>query len=116
MNKIFDKLTHPPIICLCGSTTFKDEFIEINKLLTLCGYIVLSVGFFINSDEKEITRKEKAQLDILHLAKIDLADAIYVIDKNKYIGESTEREIEYARVKKKSIFYYSKLDLKKNLL
>lgn len=39
----------------------------------------------------------KARLDILHLAKIELADEIVVITVDKYIGESTRREIEYAR-------------------
>ena len=37
--------------------------------------------------------------------KIDLADEVFVINKDGYIGESTKREIEYAKAKGKPIFY-----------
>jgi hypothetical protein len=33
----------------------------------------------------------------MHLRKIDMADEIYVINVGGYIGESTRREIEYAK-------------------
>ena len=36
------------VITLCGSTRFKDEFMEIQKRLTLEGSIVISVGLFAN--------------------------------------------------------------------
>jgi len=36
-------------------------------------------------------------LDDMHLRKIDLADEIFVINSEGYIGESTKREIEYAQ-------------------
>ena len=47
----------------------------------------------------------KKVLDELHLRKIDLADEVFVINKDGYIGESTKREIEYAKAKGKPIFY-----------
>ena len=81
-----------PIICLCGSTKFKDEFIRIN-------------GFFLHTDKRELTRKEKAELDVLHMAKIDLADLVHIINIGGYIGESTEREIAYAKMRNKTITY-----------
>lgn len=34
------------IITLCGSTKFKDEFLKVQKDLTLKGNIVISVGLF----------------------------------------------------------------------
>ena len=33
------------VITLCGSTRFKDEFLKVQKQLTLEGNIVISVGF-----------------------------------------------------------------------
>ena len=42
-------------------------------------------------------------LDKMHLSKIDLADEIFVINVNNYIGESTKREIEYAKSKNKIV-------------
>ena len=38
-----------------------------------------------------------------------LSDAIYVINKGGYIGESTKREIEYAKKKGKQIYYLEKV-------
>jgi hypothetical protein len=39
----------------------------------------------------------KERLDILHLFKIDEADEILVLNVGGYVGQSTQREIEYAR-------------------
>jgi hypothetical protein len=42
-------------------------------------------------------------LDRMHLAKIDLADEIFVINVDNYIGDSTRNEIEYAKSKGKRV-------------
>ena len=94
------------VITLCGSTRFKDEFLEAQKRLTLEGNIVISVGLFGHSGDDEVwTEGVKDMLDRQHLAKIDLADEIYVINVGGYIGDSTRREIAYAEFKGKSITY-----------
>ena len=94
------------VITLCGSTRFKDEFLEAQKRLTLEGNIVISVGLFGHSGDDEVwTEGVKDMLDRQHLAKIDLADEIYVINVGGYIGDSTRREIAYAEYKDKSITY-----------
>lgn len=92
------------IITLCGSTKFKDEFINANKELTLKGNIVISVGLFGHSGDT-INEEQKTMLDDIHKRKIDLSDAIYVINKNGYIGNSTKSEIEYAKNHGKEIIY-----------
>ena len=95
-----------PIITLCGSTRFKDEFFKVQKELTLKGYIVISVGLFGHSGDNEVwTPGTKEMLDRMHLRKIDLADEIFVINAGGYIGESTKREIEYAKKTGKKINY-----------
>ena len=97
------------VITLCGSTRFKDEFLEAQKRLTLEGNIVISVGLFGHSGDDEVwTEGVKDMLDRQHLAKIDLADEIFVINVGGYIGESTRREIAYAEFKGKSITYLEK--------
>ena len=98
----------PRIVCLCGSTKFKEEFLAEAKRLTMDGNIVLSVGWFSHQDEDKPTREEKAKLDILHLHKIDLCHVVHVIDVGGYVGESTEREIAYARSINRPITYMSK--------
>lgn len=86
----------PKVVCLCGSTKFKNEFEEANKNETFKGHVVLSVGCFTHADNIKITEEEKRKFDELHLRKIDLADEVFVINKNGYIGESTRREVDYA--------------------
>lgn len=87
-----------PVITLCGSTRFKEQFLEAQKRLTLEGNIVISVGLFGHSGDDEVwTEGTKEMLDDMHKRKIDMADSIYVINVGGYIGESTRSEIEYAR-------------------
>ena len=95
------------VITLCGSTRFKEQFIEIQKKLTLEGNIVISVGAFGHCGDNEVwTDGKKAMLDRMHLAKIDLADEIFVINVDNYIGDSTRNEIAYAKSKGKKVNFY----------
>ncbi len=92
------------VITLCGSTKFKEDFMREQKRLTLEGNIVISVGLFGHSGDNEVWEsmdegtltKTKAMLDDMHKRKIDMADEIFVINKDGYIGTSTRSEIEYA--------------------
>ena len=95
-----------PVITLCGSTRFKEQFLEAQKRLTLAGNIVISVGLFGHSGDDEVwTEGTKEMLDDMHKRKIDMADGIYVINVGGYIGSSTRSEIEYAKAKGKTIIY-----------
>ena len=99
-----------PVITLCGSTRFKDAFIEAQKRLTLEGNIVISVGLFGHSGDNEVwTEGTKQMLDDMHKRKIDMADSIYVINVGGYIGESTRTEIEYAIKNGKKVEYLEKI-------
>ena len=97
------------VITLCGSTRFKEQFLEAQKRLTLEGNIVISVGLFGHSGDEEVwTEGTKEMLDNMHKRKIDMADAIYVINVGGYIGSSTRSEIEYAEKHGKTIMYLEK--------
>lgn len=94
------------VITLCGSTRFKDAFMDTQKRLTLDGNIVISVGLFGHAGDEEVwTEGTKEMLDDMHKRKIDMADSIYVINVGGYIGESTKSEIEYAIAHGKSVEY-----------
>ncbi|WP_242945205.1 hypothetical protein [Oribacterium sp. C9] len=102
-----------PVVTLCGSTRFKEQFIEVQKRLTLEGNIVISVGLFGHSGDDEVwdgmdegaISKTKEMLDDMHKRKIDLADSIFVINVGGYIGDSTRSEIEYAEAHGKEVKY-----------
>ena len=94
------------VITLCGSTRFKDAFLETQKRLTLEGNIVISVGLFGHSGDEEVWAPgTKEMLDDMHERKIDMADEIFVINVGGYIGESTRSEIEYAQMTGKPVRY-----------
>lgn len=92
------------VVTLCGSTKFKNEFIDTLKRLTLEGYVVLLPGVYAHNGDK-MTDKDKLMLDDMHKRKIDMSDEIYVINKNDYIGDSTKSEIAYAKAQGKPVKY-----------
>ena len=99
------------VITLCGSTKFKEQYLEAQKRLTLEGNIVISVGLFGHSGDDEVwSEGTKAMLDVMHLRKIDMADEIFVINVGGYIGESTRREIAYAKNTGKSVKYLESIN------
>lgn len=101
------------VITLCGSTKFYKLFDEICYQLTKADFAVFTIGTMLNSDKKlEQSERILARFDRLHKSKIDISDAIFVIDKDGYIGKSTQSEIDYAMEKEKRVFYYSKDGLK----
>ncbi len=99
----------PEIVCICGSTRFVEEMLAANRELTFAGVIVVAPGVFAHPGDREtdekITNEQKTALDALHLRKIDLADRVLVINPGGYIGDSTSREIAYARATGKPVSF-----------
>lgn len=94
------------VVTLCGSTRFKNDFLETQKKLTLEGNIVISVGLFGHSGDNEVWADgTKEMLDDMHKRKIDMADEIFVINVGGYIGSSTKSEIKYAQESGKMVRY-----------
>ena len=96
------------IVTLCGSTRFKQAFIDWNARLTLEGCIVLTVGLFEHADGTHLTPAQKAGLDALHKDKIAMSDEILVLDVDGYIGESTRSEIAFAQAHGIPVRYLSR--------
>jgi len=94
-------LDRPEIVCICGSARFVEEMRALNRDLTFAGVIVVAPG---EADEV-VSDEQKAVLDALHLRKIDLADRIVVVNPGGYVGESTSREIGYARAAGKPVSF-----------
>lgn len=94
-------LDRPEIVCICGSARFVEEMREVNRVLTFGGIIVLAPG----EVGAAVSAEQKVVLDALHLRKIDLADRVVVVNPGGYVGESTTREIEYARANGKPVSF-----------
>lgn len=99
------------IITLCGSTRFKEEFELMAMSLIDKGWFVRSVEVYDEHRILNISKEYETYLEEVHLHKIDICRAIFVIDKNGYIGESTRAEIQYAYSLDKDIWYMSNNDM-----
>ena len=95
------------IITVCGSLRFKDQILESGLKLGLKGNVVLSPVFSNNMNIDDFSERDLKVLREMHNEKIKLADAIYVVDVDGYIGNQTKNEIEYAKSLGKEIIYYS---------
>ena len=99
----------PAIVCLCAAAQFVDEFNRQRIALTHAGQIVLSIEIITTQEPGDDPQHAdpwlKACLDILHKAKIDLADYVLVLNVGQYIGPSTRSEIDYATQTGKPVHY-----------
>lgn len=84
---------------------FAKEMREIAYYLeTHNGYNILQCVYCENNTTP--TDEELKQLAKAHYAKIDMSYGIYVINIDGYIGESVQKEIEYAKKHNKEIIYH----------
>ena len=95
--------TKPEIVVLCGSSRFVDVMataawlIERDEGKITMGLHLLPQWYTSVKDHLAEAEGVAEQMDELHLRKIDLASEIFVVNLNDYIGESTAREIQYAK-------------------
>ena len=100
--------TRMKIITLCGSLKFQKEMMIIAEKMALKGNCILTPVYPI-IENCERTDEQLEKLKKTHFKRIELSDAILVINKNNYIGDSTKLEIEYAKKLGKEIMYYTDL-------
>ena len=101
------------VVTLCGSTRFEAEFTEVNQRLTMAGCVVLSLGMFRLPDLPDYdwtadSSNLKGRLRSVHFQKIRMADEVYIVDPDGYLGDSTRLEIAYAESLGKPIRYLSR--------
>lgn len=93
------------IITICGSLKFEDDIKYWAEKLTLQGNCVLSIIYPVNTDLGVYTPEQRKIFSEAHYKRIDLSDAIFIINKNGYIGNNTQKEIEYAKAHGKEIIF-----------
>lgn len=90
------------IVTICGSVKFKDKMMEIAKNLEIKNkYVVIQCVYSMDKFSDE----EQRILADLHYKKIEISDAVYVVNIAGYIGSSTSNEIEYANKLGKEVIY-----------
>ena len=91
------------VITICGSLKFQNEMMSVSEKLSLEGNCVFMPVYPVIKRKRN--KEELDNLKKIHFKKIELSDAIFVINKDKYIGEGTNLEIEYEKKSSKEILY-----------
>ena len=94
------------IITLCGSLRFQKEMMKVAEEMALKGNCILTPVYSVLENLKR-TEEQIQKLKEAHLKRIELSDAILVVNVDNYIGSSTQKEIEYAKSLNKEILYYT---------
>lgn len=92
-------------VTICGSMKFAKQMKEIAwRLETTQAYNVLQCAY--NENNEAVSETIIHQLSKAHYKKIEISDAIYVVNVDGYIGNSVQGEIQYAKELGKEIIYH----------
>ena len=98
------------VVTICGSMRYSNEMMKIAKKLEIDdGYAVIQCIYPVKSKKYDLVDEEL--LGKIHRKKIDISDAIYVVNIDGYIGNSTKGEIEYAKANGKDVIYHEKINV-----
>lgn len=93
------------VVTICGSMKYAKQMQRIAGVLAIDkGWCILQCVY-----ELDLGSLKSEDLDLLkneHLKRIEISDAIYVVNIDGYIGDSTNIEIEYAKKLGKEILYH----------
>ena len=93
------------VVTISGSMGFAEQMKRIARNLeTKYGYCALQAVY--NEDKINESLDELERIFACHYKKIDLSDAIYVVNIGGYIGDATKSEIAYAKSRGKEVIYH----------
>lgn len=108
MKKKWGEYMDTKVVTICGSMKYAKEMMTIaSDLEKRYGWCVIQCVYDIDKDT--ITQSEMENIVNAHWKKIDISDAIYVVNIGGYIGSATKGEIEYAISHGKEVMYHEKI-------
>ena len=106
-------MNKPKVVTICGSSKFVD-------VMAVCAWLIereekaitMSLHFlpswYTRVPDHLAEHEDVANdMDALHLCKIDISDEIFVVNYEDYIGDSTAKEVKYAKKNNKKIRWFS---------
>lgn len=93
-------------VTICGSMRFADEMKDIALQLEI-SHDMNVIQCIYNSHGVHLSDDDMKQIVEAHYKKIELSDAIYVVNIDGYIGESVRKEIEYAERNGIEVIYHT---------
>lgn len=102
-------------VVICGSGRYKPEIEKFAQDLRSLGVVVFEPYLHRGGDEWNALSAQYKQFVALgltheHFHKIELADVVFIYNKDGYSGNSTTLEIGYAVATKKPIYAFSDQD------
>lgn len=102
-------------VVICGSKRFKPEIVKFAKALMKKNIVVHAPFLHKGKDEwNELSQDYKnfvaLGLTLDHFYKIQMADVVYIFNKDGYAGVSTSMELGYSVAMGKTIYAYSDQD------
>ncbi len=104
------------IVTLCGSSTFIEDFWKIKTILESDGDMVLMPETFVSSEGLTVKTMDETQIKKIHLlheSKMRISDYVYFVNKNKYMGEDTLRELKFCMDNHIPVVFMEPLDTDK---
>ncbi len=98
------------VITICGSMKFNRQMRVIARNLEAKNGWAVIQCIYSRKHDKMDNVEEMHNIENAHLKKIELCDAIYVVNIDGYIGAATKRAIAYAKKKGKEIIYHEPVD------
>lgn len=94
------------IIAICGSMKFENEMKKIAFILET-KYDMCVLQCVYNEDKSELCENDIVALNSAHYKKIEISDAIYVVNINGYVGEQVKKEIALAKRLGKEVIFHT---------
>ena len=112
-------MSRPKVVVLCGSSKFCQIMavcawlLERDEGAITMGLHLLPEWYSADLPDSHLAEHEgvSAAMDELHMRKIDLADEVFVVNYQDYIGDSTKNEIAYAQEHGKPIRWFQHDDI-----
>ena len=103
------------IVVMCGSSRFTDIMvvcawlIERDEYKNTMSLHLLPEWYCKNNIPHHLAEHEGVadEMDELHMRKIDLCDEIFIVNYEDYIGDSTKKELAYAKKLGKRIRWFT---------
>lgn len=94
------------VVTICGSMRFENEMKRIAFILE-AKHNMTVLQCVYNEDKLDITEEEIDILNRSHFKKIEMSDAIYVVNIDGYIGEQVKKEIAFAQKLGKEVILHT---------
>ena len=97
----------PEIVCLAGSSRFKEAFERESERLTLEGCIVLGKHVYKPGEQWNLTEKHRDMIHAVQFRKVDLCHRVHIVNVDGYVGEDTYNLVRYALKNVVPVTFYS---------